>query len=61
MVEAFDLSALLYRHNMLALVRLIAWHLSKAFKFPENTWHLNKKFRKKIVTCMSTLKKKKDI
>lgn len=63
-VEALDLSALLYRHNMLTLVRIIIRHLSKAFKFPEKytAFKLKKKKSEKyLVTCMSTWKKNRSL
>lgn len=55
MVEALDLSALLYRHNMLAIVKLIISHLSKTFKFPEKhtAFKFKKKSEKYLITCMS--------
>lgn len=61
MVEALDLSALLYRHNMLALVKLIISHLSKTFKFPEKytAFKFKKKIRKIFNYLHESIKEKK--
>lgn len=59
-VEALDLSALLYRHNMLALVKLIIRHLSKTFNFPEKyaAFKLKKKIRKIFKDLYEFIKEK---